>query len=94
MDTNNHARAWKVLCWNVRGINAEWKWSSIRDKISESKADIICLQETKKESFDLAFIRKFCPPSFDSFEFLPSIGASGVVITIWKSSFFEGRLLC
>ena len=42
----------------------------------------------KKESFDLAFIRKFCPWDFDSFHFLSSIGASGV---IWKSASFTGN---
>lgn len=92
MDQNHNSRTWKVFCWNV-GINSEWKWSTLRDKIVESKADIVCLQETKKESFDLNFIRKICPEGFDAFEFLPSNGASGGVITVWKSRLFEGNLL-
>lgn len=93
MDTNNQNRSWKVLCWNVRGLNAERKWSTIRDKILECQADIVCLQETKKDLFDRAFIRKICASDFDAFEFLPSIGASGGVITIWKSRFFDGNLI-
>lgn len=48
------------------------------------------MQETKKENFDLGFIKKICPPSFDSFEFLPSIGASGGCITIWQSNKLNG----
>ena len=56
------------------------------------RCDIIGLQETKREDFDLNFINNFCPPGFDSFEFLPSIGASGGVITIWKSHMFTGTL--
>lgn len=88
MDTNNSVRSWKVFCWNVRGLNSERKWSSIKDKIVESQADIVCLQETKKETFDSNFIRNICPAGFDAFEFLPSVGASGGVITIWKSRFF------
>jgi hypothetical protein len=52
-----------------------------------SKANnVICLQETKRQSFDLASIKKFCPRGFDAFEFLPSIGASGGLVIIWKSS--------
>jgi exonuclease III len=35
-----------VLCWNVRGLNAKEKWEAIRDKISESGCDVVCLQET------------------------------------------------
>lgn len=59
----------------------------------ESQCDIICLQETKKENFDASFLKNFCPPSFDAFVFLPSIGASGGMITIWKSAIFEGQLV-
>jgi len=82
-------RSWKVLSWNVRGINSDKKWNSIRDKIVESGCDIACLQGTKREHFDANFIRSFCPP-FDCFEFLPSVGASGGSIIIWKGLLFSG----
>lgn len=72
-------RTWKVLSWNVRGVNSESKWNAIRDRIVESACDVICLQETKRSQFDLSYIRQFCPPSFDAFSFLPSVGASGVL---------------
>lgn len=90
--TSNSSRDWKILCWNVRGINSDKKWDSIRDKIVESRCDIVCLQETKREIFDISFIRKFCPASFDAFEYLPSVGASSGIITIWKSALFDGHL--
>ena len=51
--------------------------------------DIVCLQETKKQTFDLMFIKNICPP-FDSFEFIPYVGASGGSIIIWKSNLFSG----
>ena len=76
MDRNTFSKSWKVFCWNVCGINSDKKWVSIRDKITESNCDIVCLQETKKENFDLQFIKNFCPSQFDSFEYLPSVGAS------------------
>jgi mRNA deadenylase 3'-5' endonuclease subunit Ccr4 len=60
-------REWTVLCHSIRGINSEVKWNSIRNKITEIGSDILCLQETKKESFDQAYIRKFIPRGFDSF---------------------------
>jgi len=83
-------RSWKVLSWNVCGINSDKKWNSIRDWIIESFCDIICLQETKRAQFDVNFIQKFCPPSFDTFDFIPSVGASGGSIVIWKNCFFRG----
>lgn len=52
--------------------------------------DVVCLQETKKDAFDLMFIKKICPSSFDSFEFHPAVGAFGGSIIIWKSSLFTG----
>jgi exonuclease III len=77
MNTIQQTRKWKVLCWKVRGLNAREKWDAIRDKITESGCDVICLQETKRQFFDIQIIKKFCPSSFYAFEFLPSLGASG-----------------
>ena len=54
---------WNVLNWNIRGINSQEKWLAIANKINESNSDIICLQETKRENFDLEYIKKFCPKS-------------------------------
>jgi len=82
-------RDWNVLCWNVRGINDSDKWDAIRYKIEESNAGIFCLQETKKESFDIRFIRKFAPKRFDKFDFYPSLGASGGILVCWASSIFS-----
>jgi exonuclease III len=74
----------------VRGLNSDKKWNSIRDKIVESKCDIVCLQETKKEQFDSTFIRNICPQHFDSFTFKPSQGASGGILVCWNGRIFNG----
>ena len=89
----DHKRTWKILDWNVRGLNSDRKWNSIRDKIVESRSEIICLHETKREEFDINYIKNFCPPDFDLFEFLPSVGASGGILVAWKSSAFLGQLV-
>lgn len=65
----------------------------IRDTINEAGCDIFCFQETKRQNFEAQFIRNFSPQGFDSFEFLPSNGASGGLITGWKSSIFSGHLI-
>ena len=83
-------RSWNVLCWNMRGINAAEKWLLIRNKIDESNCDIFCFQETKKEHFELAFIRNFAPRKFDKFVFAPSVGASGGIIVGWNGNLFDG----
>jgi exonuclease III len=89
----NNNRQWKVLCWNIRGINSQAKWSAIRSKINETNYDIVCLQETKKDFFDQAYIKKLCHAQFDYFDYIPSQGASGGSIVIWKSSRFVGRVI-
>lgn len=83
-------RHWKILNWNVRGLNSDSKWNSIRDKILESRSEIICLQETKKVTFDICFIKNICPVDFDTFEIVPSVGASGGILIAWKSAAFWG----
>jgi hypothetical protein len=65
----------------------------VRSKIDESTCDIICLQETKCESVDWHFIRKFAPKRFDNFAFSPSVGASGGMIVLWNSAVFAGQLI-
>lgn len=86
-------KQWNVLSWNIRGINSDKKWNAIRDRMDNNNCDVLCLQETKRESFDLAYLRNFCSQSFDSFVFLPSIGASGGSIIIWKSSVLSGTMV-
>jgi exonuclease III len=86
-------RNWRVLCWNVRGLNADDRQRSVRAKIEECSCDIVCLQETKCDSVDWRFIRKFAPKRFDNFTFSPSVGASGGMIMLWNSSVFTGLLI-
>jgi len=85
----NSARAWNILCWNVHGLNDNEKWDPIRNKIDESNANIFCLQETKRETFDLQNVRKFAPKRFDKFDYCPSVGASGGILVCWSSSYFS-----
>ena len=52
----------------------------------------MCQQETKRDSFDLAFIKKFCPAKLNDFAFVPSVGASGGMIICWDNGLFDGHL--
>lgn len=88
-----NTRNWHILCWNVRGINTIGKWDVVRDKIEESASLVICLQVTKCEMFDTSYKRKFAPRRFDSFDFIPSLGASGGILVLWNSAVFSGTVL-
>ena len=89
----NKNRPWNILNWNIRGINSRDKWNAISNKIEESACVVVCLQETKREEFDLQYLRKFCPKRISKFVFLPSIGASGGILNAWNDSILEGELL-
>lgn len=90
---NSNKRNTKILIWNIRGINSQGKWDALRGKIEESACHIICLQETKRESFDIFYLKKFCPRHLDKFCFFPSDGASGGLIIIWNSSVLDGVMV-
>jgi hypothetical protein len=79
--------------WNIRGINSEKKWSALSNKIDECGCDIICLQETKRQSFDHQYLQKLCPRRLSKFAYLPSIGASGGILIVWNDAIFKGELL-
>jgi exonuclease III len=95
MDTRQYqfGRNWNIVCCNIRGINAVKKWNALKSKIKEANCDIICIQETKREAFDQAYLRNFCTSHFDCFEFILSCGLSGGMIIIWKSSKFNGHVV-
>lgn len=84
-------RTWKILSQNVRGVNSDKKQDAVRYKVLDCSYDIICLQKTKKQSFDIQFVNKICPSIFDAFDYIPSQGASGGSIVIWKSYFLEAQ---
>jgi exonuclease III len=84
---------WNILDWNVRGINFQNRWDDIRQRISECNCNIICLQETKREYFDHTYLRNFCPKKFSHFNYTPSIGNSGGIITLWNGGLFNGKLI-
>lgn len=81
-------RNWHILSWNIRGINATAKWEAVHDKIEESACAIFCLQETKREHFDMAYIRNFAPKRFDHFDYSPSVGTSGGILVVWNALVF------
>jgi hypothetical protein len=75
-------KKWIVLCWNIRGLNAKSKQLALLNAINISGCSMVCLRETKKCDFDMSFIKSCCPRRFDDFVFIPSDGASSVLIII------------
>jgi hypothetical protein len=66
---------------------------SYYQKIDESNANIVSLQETKRETIDMQFIRNFAPKQFDCFDFCPSVGASSGILVCWASNCFTAVII-
>ena len=90
---NDLNRVWRILCWNIRGINMPEKWPIIRDKIDESLASIVCFQETKRGDFDISYLKKFAPKRLNKFAFVPADGASGGLLIMWTGNAFFGEVI-
>ena len=84
---------WNILNWNIRGINDSNKWLALQHKIQETDCYIICIQETKREHFDGRYIQNFCHRRLNKFDYIPSVGASGGIITIWKDCLYKAETL-
>src|SRR4051812_8422424 len=92
-NTSSSVLDWLVLDWNVCGLNDRAKRLAVFNKIDESGAAIVCLQEIKCEDFDHSFVRSFCPKKIDQFVFSPYVGASGGIIVLWNSAIFKGTVI-
>jgi len=43
-----------ILSYNIRGLDRGIKWASIRKLVGKHKVDVLCLQETKRDSLSKA----------------------------------------
>jgi hypothetical protein len=95
MNNSTSARCskWFVLSHNIRGLNSSVKWNSIRCAIRNSRCDVVCLQEIKRECYYGSYLKNFCPSCFDNFAYILLIGNSGGSIIIWKISKLDGNII-
>ena len=68
----------KLLCCNVRGLNAPARRDAVRDLLRDYHATIVCLQETKLDHADDSLIATMLGPSFiANYHVLPVVGSRG-----------------
>ena len=65
------------------------KWAAIRRLISKHKVDIVCIQETKKESFNKGICQSIWGDSSASWDNVPSVQAAGGLLWLWNNSVYE-----
>jgi exonuclease III len=82
--------SYKILSWNVRGLNNRAKQEDVRQTVSMLKPDLICIQETKTEVMTPSIMRSAFGPEFESnFFSLPADGSRGGIILAVNSSLLQ-----
>jgi exonuclease III len=77
MDRHNY----KILSWNVRGLNSRTKQKDARQMVNMSRPDLACLQETKIEEMTVECIRNTLGAAYENnFITLPIEGARGSIV--------------
>lgn len=84
MDVNSLSQL-LLSSWNIHGLNDPDKCLDVKMNLSAQPLHVICLQESKLSSVPPQKEATFLPQGFTCFSFLPSIGASGGIVTAWDS---------
>lgn len=85
MDSLN--QKYKILSWNVRGMNNSAKRENIKHVISLNRPDIVCLKEAKMSVIDDTIVTEALGSIFtDNYLFLPADGTRGGILIASSSS--------
>ena len=79
----------RLLSWNVRGLNNPQKSEVCKNFLKEWKCDIVCFQETKVSSIDVAFVQSLCGSPFIDGVVLDAVQTSRGILLIWDKRVFE-----
>ncbi|KAH1242381.1 hypothetical protein GmHk_07G019724 [Glycine max] len=74
------------LC--IKGLGSGVKWSTIIKLTMANNIDILCIQETKKESVDAKLCQYLWGDSNASWECFPSSNTAGGLLCIWNNGSF------
>ena len=78
-----------IVSYNVRGRRRGVKWGAIRRLVRNQKVDMICIQETKRESIDKATCHALWGDSDIGWEFQPAINTAGGLLCVWSQQAFK-----
>lgn len=74
------------MSFNIRGLGGRQKKNKIRELVRDHKVDFIALQETKMEEITARLCFNLWRSEDCCWEFLPSEGNSGGLLSIWRKS--------
>ncbi|KAL5159482.1 hypothetical protein HKD37_15G043793 [Glycine soja] len=78
-----------ILSYNIRGLGRGIKWASIRRLVGKHKINLLCLQETKRDSLDKALCQTLWGQSDFEWEWVPAVNTAGGLLCIWNNNNFQ-----
>jgi len=86
--------AMRIVLWNVRGLGGLEKRKEIKELVKEKVPFVLCIQETKLQLIDDFLCTSIWGSTSHDYSFVPSVGASGGLVTIWDTSEVEVWMSC
>jgi len=71
-----------IISYNVRGLGKGVKWPAIRRMVNTQHIDMLCIQETKKETIDRSICQALWGDTEVSWEAQPSLNTAGGILCI------------
>ena len=76
----------KILSWNVRGVNDPDKRKVIKNFLRSHRADLVCLQETKVQEMTIDLVRRLGVGRCLNWKALNAEGSVGGILLLWDNS--------
>ena len=76
----------KILSWNVRGVNCLDKRKVIKNFLRSYRADLVCLQETKVQEMMINLVRNLGVGRYLNWKALNAEGSAGGIFFLWDNS--------
>ena len=76
----------KILSWNVRGVNAPNKRKVIKNFLRSYKVDLVCLQETKVQEMTIDLLCSLGVGQCLNWKALNTEGSAGGILLLWDNS--------
>ena len=78
-----------IISYNVRDLGRGVKWAAIRRLIKKENVDMICIQETKRESIDKTMWQSLWGDAEVNWEMQTAITTTGGILCLWSEQTFK-----
>jgi len=78
-----------IISYNIRELGRGVKWAAIRRLVKQEHVDMICIQETKRESVDKIMCQSLWGDDGVSWEMQPASNTAGGILCLWSEQTFK-----